>query len=172
LALVLDATPGGANSNAYADVVEADDELSYRVGGEAWADETPDQKIQALVTAASMIDALPLIGSPSDSDQSMQFPRDGDAEIPQEVWKANIVLALDLARKRQAGQVDVTNPVVSNVSRARSGDDEVSFFSPRTEVLDPSSLAALPLEVQRLLYYWILEPALVAWGSAPVVRTS
>jgi hypothetical protein len=90
-----------------------------RVGGEAWADETPDQKIQALVTAASMIDALPLIGEPSSDTQSMQFPRDGDDEIPLAVWKANIVLALDVARKRQAGTVDVVNPAISTTKRAK-----------------------------------------------------
>src|SRR4051812_24110772 len=104
MALTLVATPGAPDANAYATVAEATDELSYRVGGEAWADETADQQIQALVTAASMIDALPLLGAPSDSGQAMQFPRDGSDEIPLEVWKANIVLALDLARKRQAGQ--------------------------------------------------------------------
>jgi hypothetical protein len=103
VALTLDATPGGAAANAYAEVAEADEELSYRVGAEAWATETADQKIQDLVTAASIIDSLPLMGEPSTDDQAMQFPRDGNTFIPTFVWKANILLALDVAKKRQAG---------------------------------------------------------------------
>lgn len=172
MALTLIATPGAANANAYATVAEADTELSYRVGGEAWADETPDQKIQALVTAASMIDALPLIGEPTSDTQSMQFPRSGDDEIPWQVFKANIVLALDLARKRQAGTVDVVNPALSLTKRAKSGDDEVEFFAQASDMADPYSLASLPLEVQRLLTLFVLVPASLAWGSAPVTRTS
>jgi hypothetical protein len=172
VALTLVATPGANNANAYADVSEADLELSYRVGGEAWADETPDQKIQALVTAASMIDALPLTGEPSSDTQSMQFPRDGDDEIPWQVFKANIVLALDLARKRQAGTVDVVNPALSNTKRAKSGDDEVEFFQQASDLTDPYGLSSLPLEVQRLLSLFVLTPASFAWGSATVTRTS
>lgn len=170
--LTLVATPGAANANAYADVAEADDFLSYRVGGEAWADETADQKIQALVTGASMIDALPLIGEPSSDTQALQFPRDGDDEIPTEVWKANIVLALDMARKRQAGIIDVVNPVLTTTKRAKSGDDEVEFFQQSSELTDPYGLSSLPLEVQRLLTLWVLLPAAFGWGSAEVTRTS
>jgi hypothetical protein len=170
--LTLDATPGGANANAYATVGEADTELSYRVGGEAWTTETADQKIQDLVTAASMIDALILVGEPSSDTQAMAFPRDGDTEIPAEVWKANIVLALDVARKRQAGTIDVVNPALTTTKRAKSGDDEVEFFQQSGDLADPYSLTALPLEVQRLLTLWVLLPASLGWGSAVVTRTS
>jgi hypothetical protein len=172
LALTLVATPGADDANAYATVAEADDELSYRVGGEAWDTETADQKIQDLVTAASIIDGLLLNGEPSTDSQSMQFPRDGDTDIPLEVWKANILLALDVAKKRQAGATDVVNPTVSTTKRARSGDDEVEFFEPVADLRDPYSLAALPLEVQRLLTLWVILPVSLGWGSATVVRNS
>jgi hypothetical protein len=172
LALTLVATPGGANSNAYATVAEATTELSYRVGGEAWVDETSDQQIQDLVTAASVIDALILSGEPSTTTQAMAFPRDGETDIPLEVWKANIVLALDIAKKRQAGVVDVVNPALSNVQRAKSGDDEVQFFAQSSDLNDPYSLYNLPLEVQRLLTLFVVIPASLGWGSATVVRTS
>lgn len=172
MALTLVATPGADDANAYAEVADADDQLSYRVGGEAWSSESADQKIQDLVTGAAIIDALPLSGSPSTDTQSMEFPRDGDEDIPAAVWKANIVLALDIARKRQAGVVDVVNPTVSNVQRARSGDDEVQFFAPSSEVLDPKGLASLTLEVQRLLALFVIVEAATGWGSAVVTRTS
>lgn len=172
MALTLVATPGAVDANAYADVSEADAELAYRVGGEPWANETTDQKIQDLVTAASIIDALTLSGGPSTDTQSMEFPRNGDSDIPTDIWKANIVLALDLARKRQAGIVDVVNPAVNNTKRAKSGDDEVEFFQPSSDLADPNSLSQLPLEVQRLLSDFVLILTPQGWGSAPVVRTS
>jgi hypothetical protein len=172
MALTLVATPGAADANAYATVAEADDELSYRVGGEAWDTETPDQKIQDLVTAASVIDALILTGEASTDTQSMAFPRNGDDEVPLEVWKANIVLALEIAKKRQAGVVDVVNPALSNVQRARSGDDEVQFFQQSTDLIDPYSLSSLPLEVQRLLTPFVVIFSTIGWGSAEVTRTS
>jgi hypothetical protein len=61
---------------------------------------------------------------------------------------------------------------VSNVQRARSGDDEVQFFAPSTDLTDPDSMAALPLEVQRLLTLWVILPVSLGWGSATVVRNS
>lgn len=169
--LVLVDTIGGPDSNAYSDAAEADESLSYRVGAEIWTNETTDQKIQDLVTGASIIDALPLRGEPSSVTQAMQFPRDGDDGIPLAVWKANILLALDAARKRQAGAVDVVNPTISNVKAAQSGDDKVEFFAPSADLADPDSLSQLPLEVQRLLMpFVVVETA--GWGSATVVRAS
>jgi hypothetical protein len=172
MALVLVATPAAANANAYADVAEATDELAYDPGGAAWVVETGDEQIQDLVTGARIIDSLPLLGEPSTDTQALEFPRDGDSEIPTAIWKANILLALDIAKKRQAGATDVVNPVVSNVQRARSGDDEVQFFAPSSDLTNPDSLASLPLEVQRLLGPYIFVASELAWGSAPVVRTS
>lgn len=172
MALVLVATSGADDANAYADETEATDELAYDPGGGAWLTETADQQIQDLVTGARIIDSLPLLGERSTDTQTMEFPRDGDTEIPVGVWKANILLALDIAKKRQAGATDVVNPVVSNVQRARSGDDEVQFFAPSSDLTDPDSLASLPLEVQRLLAPFILVESAIGWGSAAVVRTS
>jgi hypothetical protein len=111
-----------------------------------------------------MIDALPLIGEPSSDTQAMEFPRDGDAAVPSAVWKANIVLALDVARKRQAGTVDVVNPAISTTKRAKSGDDEVEFFQQSPELTDPYGLAALPLEVQRLLTLFVTHARFVCMG--------
>lgn len=172
MALVLDNTVGGPVANAYADEAEATEELSYRVGAELWDNEDADQKIQDLVTGASIIDALPLIGAPSSDTQSMQFPRDGDVDIPGAVWKANIVLALDIARKRQAGIADVVNPTISNTKSAQSGDDKVEFFQASSDLADPDSISQLPLEVQRLLSSFILVLSTQGWGSATVSRTS
>ena len=56
--LVLDATVGGANSNAYATQAQAIAAAGYRIGPNALAfiALTSDQQIQALVSAASDID--------------------------------------------------------------------------------------------------------------------
>jgi hypothetical protein len=67
-----------------------------------------------------VIDSLPLLNGEPSTDAVDAVPaRRRYTFVPLEVWKANILLALDIAKKRQAGATDVVNPTVSNHQRAR-----------------------------------------------------
>lgn len=181
MALVLDATVGGPASNAYATVAAADLYASYDLRSAMWAAEGADEKIQDLVTAANALDSLSLRGVRATTTQALEFPRTGTDNlgnafatnvIPLAWRKANIELALFYAAQRAAGVTDVLNPVVSNVSSAASGDDQVDFFKPSDDLSDPESVSQLPLTVQRLVAAFVFSFIAVGWGSASVVRTS
>lgn len=174
MALTLTATPGGSDSNAYVTVADAIEYAGYRVGGAAFTGLTDDQKIQALVTAASDIDTLEedpgFVGDRYAADQTLAWPRDV-AELPANLVKANIELAISYATAFARG-TDVLNRQLGNgnIKRDKTGPLETEYFA-----VGPTSATAIerfPPVVQRLLAGLVLQPSDNAWGSAEVVRGS
>ncbi len=104
MAAVLDATVGGADSNSYATVSEAD---AYHVGHlypEAWTAATADQKVNALITATRLLDEnINWIGWQMTAGQALAWPRAGalyrsgfaipNGIIPQQVKNATAEFA-------------------------------------------------------------------------------
>jgi hypothetical protein len=76
MAIVIDATKGGAAANSYATIEEADAYLEAQYGAEEWADLTPDNKAKLLVTATRMIDGLSTLYGSLDPAQALNFPLD------------------------------------------------------------------------------------------------
>lgn len=181
--LTLEPTIGGAASNAYADVAGADALVAYRVGASAWAALTPDQKIQALVTATRDLDTVSYRGSRATSTQALEWPRTGTAfgsdEIPPSLVAATIELALAFAATLSADVLNPAEPAAQGIKREKVGLIETEFFDQSiqggiagTATYDPRNLSRFPSIVQRLLTPLVLASAASGWGSATVRRGS
>jgi len=99
----IDATVGGANSNSYVTLVEADAYFADTLRAAIWEALYPGDKEVALIESATDIDMESYVGSKTDSDQALKFPRtdiwtdervayDSDA-IPRAVKSAQCELA-------------------------------------------------------------------------------
>lgn len=102
--MAIDATVGGANSNSYVTLNEANAYFAERIYADAW-DVLVDQE-QALVTATQRIDQEGFMGDRASETQALKWPRSGvysdgvliaDTAIPQKVKDAQCELALTLA---------------------------------------------------------------------------
>lgn len=194
--LTLDATVGGANSNAYATVAAALTAAAYRIGPNAVAfiALTSDQQIQALVSGASDIDSLEsarVVGIPPIADgwlieflgdrasslQSMEWPRINAGDfasnvLPANLVQANIELAFTYAPLFAAGTSDPLNLDTSaaRVKRKKVDVLETEFFAPGPAA---EALERFPAMVQRLLASLVSYTKIVGnWGSASVLRAS
>jgi len=81
---------------AYITIEECDDYLAEKLLKDAWNDANDDDRTTALLQATNIIDQLNYIGEMTDSTQEHQFPRGGDATVPEDVERAcaHITLAL------------------------------------------------------------------------------
>ena len=61
-----------------------------------WDEATEDQRIRALAEAAQLIDRLRFSGSKTDTDQELEFPRNDEVTVPDNVEKAAYEIALAL----------------------------------------------------------------------------
>jgi len=135
----LEATPGDAYANTYADLVDANGDtgitgyLEGRLDAGAWNVLTADQQARLLMQATSIIATLPLIGTRhGDSQNLLHFPTsecydaDGALYIPTEVMQATIELALAIltlsSQPTQAAALQA-----SGVSSVTEGALSVSF---------------------------------------------
>ncbi len=124
MAVTIDATAGGANANSYLTLSDAQDIVDGMVEDAdvtAWASATTDQKNRALYTATQRLDRERFLGARATDTQALQWPRTGvrkpdtyvntystgfpfrisddyftDAEIPDQVKRAQVVLAVYL----------------------------------------------------------------------------
>ena len=128
MAITIDATVGGASANSYLTLTEAntiveglilDDDVT------AWDSSSNDNKNRALYTAAVRVDRERFLGARVTNTQALQWPRTGvrkpdtyintyatgfpfristdyftDTEIPEQVKKAQVILAVYLNNNR------------------------------------------------------------------------
>jgi len=194
--LVLDATAGGPNANAYATQLQAIAAAGYRIGPNALAfiALTSDQQIQALVSGASDIDSLDsarvvgippvfdgwlieFLGDRASSTQSMEWPRINAGTfasnvLPANLVEANIELAFTYAPLFASGTSDPLNLDTSaaRVKRKKVDVLETEFFAPGPAA---EALERFPAMVQRLLASLVSYTKIVGnWGSALVTRGS
>lgn len=84
--------------NAYADIYFADEYFRYRLGTLAWDNASENEKMSALQMAADSIDTLALKGEATNADQVRRFPRDGEFDVPTNVKKACVLIALEFLK--------------------------------------------------------------------------
>lgn len=106
MALVLDATVGGAASNAYDDLAAAVSYFEGRINKAAWSGATTEDQEAALVHSTTILDAELYDGIKASINQRLKWPRSGvtdddDLEIsalviPKEMKEAMFELALVL----------------------------------------------------------------------------
>ena len=83
-------------TSAYCTKAEADTYFSGRLNTDAWDDATDAEKDKALIQATRIIDQLNFKGTKTDDSQELQFPRDDDTVVPDDIKSACSEIALAL----------------------------------------------------------------------------
>jgi hypothetical protein len=135
LLMALDATVGGANSNTYATLAEADDYNSARTFSTVWSETDLDVQEASLIEAARLLDAVfRWTGSATDSIQARSWPRNGmftrnnypipNNVIPQELKDAQA----EYARQLVVGDLTVSLDQDSEgLAAVKAGPIEIKF---------------------------------------------
>lgn len=117
-----------------------------------WEDSTEDIQEKALTQATSIIDSFLYDGTKNDPNQQHQFPRNGQASVPNEVKKATMALALALIKQylvHQNIQPWMAKGMYVNASRIES--------------LVAEARESVSLREQEKGYYTIIHPYLKRW---------
>lgn len=148
--MALDNTPGGANSNTYCDIAEADAYLlTCRLHTGAWASLTPIQKEAALKWATELLDTfMDWNGSIRDVDQSLRWPRSGVTDkdglyynydtIPEVLVNATASLAFHLTQRDRDTQPELLGTAIG---KAKVGPLEVEVDTANVIDLIPPNIA-------------------------------
>ena len=147
MAISIDATVGGASANSYITLSEANSTIEGLIiddDVQAWISATDDNKNRALFTAAVRVDRERFLGARVTNTQALQWPRTGvrkpdtyintyatgfpfrittdyftDTEIPEQVKKAQAILAVYLNNNRDglglSGLEDFKNVKIGNL---------------------------------------------------------
>lgn len=184
----LDATVGGAASNAFASIDEADVYLDARLNASAWtgASVNPDDKARALIEASRDLSALEpqLQGYRTDAVQALCWPRRlvinrkapfasaigltgypeyADDIIPTDWKSATIELALEYLR---AGDTDVAALDTDQaILEETIGPITTRYAAPATVVVNATGLAEFP----RVLA--LVQQFLEGGGGLAVIRS-
>ena len=135
----LDATIGGANSNSYVTLAEADAYFAGDARHQDWNNHSDAFKESALIQSTQWLDYLGWAGKCCTSTQALQWPREDvtcmcrDAvctEIPLQVKQSTYELAFKLVHNPDALTGGVRGPTVQTgaVKRNKLGDLEQEFF--------------------------------------------
>lgn len=82
----------------YGTVAGADTYFEHDLFADVWKNSQEDKKLSALVTATRAIDKLSYKGYRTESDQELQFPRNGDVTVPIDIEIATYLLANELLK--------------------------------------------------------------------------
>ena len=155
MALVIDATLNGANSNSYVTLAEANTYFDSRLHVATWTAATDDDKNRALVMATRRIDQEDFYGDRETTTQALKFARinigylDGillDSTIPLMLKEAVYELAIHLL------STDMSQPSVDTgaISEAKVGSIAVKYAIDRNDNVS-TSYDELPPFVESLL---------------------
>lgn len=85
------------DTNSYVDIAAADAYFVDRYGSAAWDALTDPDKESALLSAMPMLEGYcTWSGEKTDDAQALEFPRDGDTEVPQDIKNAQCELGLSV----------------------------------------------------------------------------
>lgn len=127
------------NQNSYVGIEDADQYFSARLYAEKWTDADISTREKALGMAATMLDLnFQWAGKKADSDQAMEFPREGMAEPPRAIKVAQMELALLLLKS------DLTAiPENAGVKREKLDVLETEYFESYKPELVPDNVKSL-----------------------------
>ena len=134
MAVTIVATAGGASSNSYMTLAEADAYFETTPDESTWTDKTDDQKNRSIISATRYIDGFEFYGKRCTTTQALKWPRkeykvDGVdvacTSIPDEVKIATFELARALANNPNA-LVD-TKGTDGTYEEVKLGDLEVKY---------------------------------------------
>lgn len=84
------------NATSYCDVAYADAFFRMRVNDKSWSSLDGGKKEVALIQATRTIDTRFFSGEKLESEQALQFPRDGQEKVPEKVRYATCIMAVEL----------------------------------------------------------------------------
>lgn len=165
--ITIDATVGGANSNSYSTLADADTYFNERVGNSSW-NGSDDQKKRALITATQRLDQEAYEGLKVSEGQALKWPRYwADDEDEVEYAEDAIPRIIKYATYELALQYHIDD-VASKVSLLDTGleeFDEAEVGPMKMKRSKRFSAGQLPATVKRLL-----RPVLTSTGNS--VRVS
>lgn len=85
-----------AISTAYATRAEGDTYFAGKLFADAWDNATDAEKDKSLLQATRIIDRLNFKGEKTDDTQELQFPRDDDTAVPDDIKDASCEIAYAL----------------------------------------------------------------------------
>lgn len=116
-------------TNSYNDVSGADLYFTDRLNSENW--DSHSDKESVLITATLIQDSLCVWdGSKTDEDQNLEFPRDGETEVPNDIKIANLEIALEISNQ---DVTSFTSPV-QDLSKLKAGSVTLDFLNPNNSV--------------------------------------
>jgi hypothetical protein len=178
VALVLDATVGGAHSNAYLDRAAAQPFIDAMPNASAWGNDAATQDL-ALVRATTLLEALAYLGVKTSVDQALAWPRFnvpdpdyGDTDeldrfvqlvdhtsIPRRMKRGCVTLALEILKAGTAdlwGADDTTNmtslsigPITIDYADITSRHRGLRAFPQVWREVYPLLMASVPARVVR-----------------------
>jgi len=155
MALVIDAEVGGANSNSYATLAEANTYFDARLHTSLWTNADDDTKNKSLVMATRRIEQEKFYGDRASTTQRLKFPRtsigylDGvflDNIIPEILKESVFELAIHLIGTDMS-QVGVDT---SNIEEASIGSISVKYKLDKNDNVS-TSYDELPPFVESML---------------------
>jgi hypothetical protein len=81
---------------SYTDITGAQAYFDERLNTDPWDTADDTDKTKALAMATKIIDRLNFVGDKTDEDQELQFPRNDDEEVPDDIVYACCEIALAL----------------------------------------------------------------------------
>ena len=155
MAVIIDATLGGTNSNSYVTLIEANGYFEARLHTEYWDSADDDTKNRSLVMATRRIEQESFYGDRATSTQRLKFPRinlgylDGillDNIIPEMLKEAQYELAIHLL------STDMSQPSVDTgaIAEAKVGSVSVKYAVDKNDNVS-TSYDELPPFVSSLL---------------------
>lgn len=149
MALAIDATPGGTDSNSFCTLAEANAYHESRLDNESWNSASDSTKTSSLVWAARILDRLRWLGDIDADTQAMRWPRsdvydqDGRsvAGVPSFLKEAQAELALKLIKDGSAddareleqikiGSISLNYGDTTQESNSDLPDEVVSMVAP------------------------------------------
>lgn len=127
--------------DSYVDLEYADNYFESRLHSGLWANSLAGDRNAALLQATQAIDRLRFVGSRTDIDQELEFPRGGDDTVPSDIKIACCEIAFNLLDgKDPDAEFEDLSVTSRGFSSVRSANDR-SFIQEHTNAGIPSSRA-------------------------------
>lgn len=119
------------NVNSYATVDTADTYFADSLRSADWSALTASTQSAALIEATRYLDRLKWKGTKTDENQSLEFPRDGETVVVNEIIEATYEIAIRLAQDPTL--IDsIQDQTGTNIKRVKADSVEVEFFGSST----------------------------------------
>ena len=143
----------GSSNNAYATVAEAEDYFDGVLRKDAWVSASSSDKLAALIQATTAMDRLNFVGELADEEQTLQFPRNNDTDVPDDIKFACAEEALSLLDEKDP---EIEFEMVS-VPTAQFGQLKTSMD---TRQPPPHIIAGImSIKAWRFLLHYLQDPA-------------